>query len=106
MVERNTGTERGGREMKESWLTRLRRQAAASFLAEDIPGDLPRIEIVGDKRVLVENHKGILEYGDNIMRINCGKMIVRIAGEGLNLQALSLSELAVTGKITSVEYVT
>lgn len=89
------------------WLgARLSRRVAASFLAEDFADGCPRIEIMGDRRVLIENHKGILEYGDTLMRINCGKMIVRIVGTELELRALSLSELAVTGKIASVEYVT
>lgn len=92
--------------MSEGLAARLRRQARESFLAEDLGADVPRIEILGDKRVLVENHKGILEYGDTLMRINCGRMIVKIVGEALELRALSLSELAVTGKILSLEYVT
>ncbi|MCB6366224.1 YabP/YqfC family sporulation protein [Intestinibacillus massiliensis] len=92
--------------MKEGLGARLMRQAQASFLAEDFGAGVPRIEILGDKRVLVENHKGILEYGDTLMRINCGHMVVKIVGDGLELRALSLSELAVTGKILSLEYVT
>ena len=90
--------------MKEWFGARLGRQAAESFLADDFTPGVPRIEILGDRRVLVENHKGILEYGDTLMRINCGKMIVRITGADLVLKALSLSELAVTGKIACVEY--
>ncbi len=90
----------------KQWLgARLTKQAAQSFIAEDFVGNMPRIEIQGDKRVLIENHKGILEYGETLMRINCGQMIVRIVGTALDLKALSLSELAVTGQIISVEYV-
>lgn len=92
--------------MTITWIDRLRQQAENSFVAEDLPADLPRIEIIGDKCVTIENHKGILEYSDVLMRINCGKMVVRIAGQGLDIRALSLSELAVTGKILAVEYVT
>lgn len=92
--------------MKDGLGARLVRQAQESFLAEDIAVDLPRIEILGDRRVLVENHKGILEYGDTLMRINCGKMVIKIVGQEMELRALSLSELAVTGKILALEYVT
>lgn len=90
--------------MREWFGARLGRRAAESFLADDFAPGVPRIEILGDRRVLVENHKGILEYGDTLMRINCGKMVVRITGADLVLKALSLSELAVTGKIASVAY--
>lgn len=90
----------------QSWFRRLQRQAQDSLMAEDLTPQLARIEIIGDKRVLVENHRGILEYSDTLMRINCGKMVIHIAGEGLVLKALSLSELAVSGRITGVKYIT
>jgi sporulation protein YqfC len=54
--------------------------------------------------VLVENHKGVLEYGETVMRISCGKMVIRIEGVGLELDAMSLDAVAVTGKIKSVTY--
>ncbi len=92
--------------MGQSLFKRFRQQAEQSLLVDDLAPQLARIEIIGDKRVLVENHKGILEYGDTCMRINCGTMMIHIMGHNLTLRALSLSELAVTGKITAVQYVT
>lgn len=84
---------------------RLLRQAENSFLAEDLNVTLPRIEIYGDRRVLIENHEGILEYGSETMRVKCGGMVVKISGEGMELRNLSLTDLAVTGRIISVEMV-
>ena len=87
------------------WTKRLQAQARDSFLAEDLDRGLPRIEILGDRRVIVENHRGILEYSDTRMRIACGRLTLRILGEGLEIRALSLNELAVTGRIHAVEYI-
>lgn len=84
---------------------RLRETAKDSFLAEDLEPGLPRIEIIGDRRVTVENHRGIIEYGDTLMRIQCGRLQLRIEGTSLELRALSLNEVSVTGKIRAVEYV-
>lgn len=79
----------------------LRRQE--NFLAEDLNMLVPRIEIWGDRRVSIENHEGILEYGQETMRIRCGKMIVKISGEDLELKNATLTELSVIGRIISVE---
>lgn len=87
------------------WAKRLQEQAKDSFLAEDLDRSLPRIEILGDRRVIVENHRGILEYGGERMRIACGRLTLCITGEGLELRALSLRELAVSGRIHAVEYI-
>ncbi len=87
--------------MKE-WLgAHLGRESA---LADDLAPGAPRIELLGDRRVLVENHKGILEYSDTLMRINCGTSVLRIVGAELELRSLSLTELAVTGRICQLGY--
>ena len=75
-------------------------------LFEDLHGGRPRVEIIGNSRVVVENHRGIQEYDDGVLRVRCSGCEVRITGTGLTLTALSLDELAVTGTIVSVEYTT
>ena len=73
-------------------------------LFEDLHGGRPRVEIIGNSRVVVENHRGIQEYDDGVLRVKCSGCEVRITRDGLALTALSLDELAVTGTIVSVEY--
>ena len=75
-------------------------------LLDDLHGERPRVEIIGNRRVVVENHHGIQEYDEGVLRIKCSGCEVRITGDGLRLAALSLDELAVTGTIVSVEYTT
>lgn len=75
-----------------------------SALIEDFNSSRPRVEIIGNDRVVVENHKGIVEYDDTLLRVKCSGCEVRITGDALTLAALSLDELAVTGTIVSVEY--
>ncbi|MBS6777278.1 MAG: YabP/YqfC family sporulation protein [Butyricicoccus pullicaecorum] len=64
-------------------------------LMEDLHPNRPRVEILGDSRVIVENHCGIQEYDDSILRIKCRGCEVRILGADLELTALSMDELAV-----------
>ena len=82
----------------------MTREGWGAALLEDMDGSRPRVEITGNSRVEVENHCGILEYGDGVLRIRCKGCEVRITGEDLTLAALSLDELLVTGTIVSVEY--
>lgn len=75
----------------------------ADLLAE-LSGKRPRVEILGIEQVLVENHRGILEYDDGVIRVRCAGCEVRIIGSNLQLVTLSAEELAVRGTIASVEY--
>ena len=72
----------------------------------DIPGQvagLPRVEIVGRHELRMENHKGILAYGEEEILISGGKLLVKVKGANLELKAMTAGELLITGAILSVE---
>lgn len=84
---------------KESLLER----AAQTF---DIPAEtvgLPRIEVVGQHEARMENHRGILAYGREEILVSGGRLLVRFRGNGLELKAMTGTELLITGTIASVE---
>lgn len=65
--------------------------------------DVPRIELTGDGRLLVERHHGILEYGGECIRIAAKGLVIRITGMDLCLQAMNQNEISVTGLIAGIE---
>lgn len=70
--------------------------------AESLTG-APRITISGGERVLVEGHRGLLEYAqDRIAAAGPGCRIL-IKGEGLGLVAMNRRELVVSGRLWAVE---
>lgn len=75
----------------------------------DLPADglagLPHVDLVGDHELRVENHKGILSYGDREIHVGAGKMVIRVKGEGLRLRVMNVEELLITGQITGIEVV-
>ena len=80
----------------------LERAVRALDLPPDMAG-LPRIELLGDREVRVEYHKGILAYGPEEIHISGGKMIIRVLGCDLELRGMNGTELCVTGQIHSIE---
>ena len=72
----------------------------------DLPADalagLPKLELVGDRELWVENHRGILAYGDREIHISGGVFLIRVAGEELELRAMTGVELLITGRITQI----
>lgn len=86
------------------WMGRLHERMRENFLAEDLDPRLPHVEVVGDRRVLIENHQGILEYSDTVMRVALGGMELCISGEDMDLRVLTLHELTIAGKIRALEY--
>lgn len=74
--------------------------------ALDLPADvagLPRIELLGDREMRVESHKGILAYSTEEIHISGGKLVIRVLGGGLELRSMNAVELLITGDIHTVE---
>ena len=80
----------------------LERTAQTFDLPADALAGLPRVELVGDGEVRVENHKGILSYGTREIHVSGGAFGVTITGEELELRAMNALELLITGRIAAI----
>lgn len=63
----------------------------------------PLIEMIGNRRVLIENHLGILIYSEHeiVVRVRTG--CVCIAGTFLKLSMMSKEQLVITGCIREIK---
>ncbi len=74
-------------------------------LPKEITLNLPKISIIGNIQMIVENHKGIIEYAPERIRINSSIGVIRIEGEGMNLRNIASDDIIVTGTIKKIEYI-
>lgn len=61
------------------------------------------IEIYGYKRVLVENHGGVIQYGRNEIMIRLRDGRACVSGSCLELAKMTKEQLVVIGRIESVQ---
>lgn len=64
----------------------------------------PNIIFYGGSFMSVEGCKGIMEYGETVIKLNLGKESITISGEGLGIISLSEANLSISGKITAMEF--
>lgn len=81
----------------------LERAAEALDLPADLAAGVPRVELIGRHELRMENHRGILAYGPEEIHVSGGDLILRIRGRELQLRAMNVGELRVTGSIDAVE---
>lgn len=76
--------------------------AVSSLETEALPG-LPLVELVGNRRVLIENHCGVLQYSDNgiWVKVKNGQLV--ISGTKLELARMTKEQLIIIGQIESVQ---
>ncbi len=72
-------------------------------LPMDIALDMPKIIITGDLRVDITNHKGIIEYSHELIRINTNIGMVKIVGENLEIKNILMEEIGIIGQIQGIE---
>ena len=73
----------------------------AELLSEPTPGT-SLVEIVGDSRVLIENHKGVTSYDKKNICIKTTFGVLTVTGEGLELACMSKNQLVITGCVVSL----
>jgi sporulation protein YqfC len=75
----------------------------------DIPGQimagLPKVELTGFSKISIEQHKGILEYSDEVVTVAVSQGKIRITGKGLSIRLMNSVFLVVVGKLSNVELI-
>lgn len=65
---------------------------------------LPRIELSGNRRLLLEGCRGIAEYDEGCICLQTGLGIVRLTGDTLCLHRLNPDCAVITGRFVSLEF--
>ena len=72
----------------------------------DLPGELlpgqSVVELAGDRRVLIENHRGVTEYGQGKISVRVRYGLVVVCGCGLELSRMTREQLVITGRIDGI----
>ena len=69
-------------------------------MPEELAMDLPRITLIGNIKLSVENHKGIMEYSENQIKLKVNDGFLTARGNGLALKNISPDEVLLEGEIS------
>lgn len=71
----------------------------------DLTGEVciePLVELAGDRRVLIEHHRGISQYQPYCICVKVKFGTVSISGSGMVISQMCREKLVITGRIDSV----
>ena len=66
--------------------------------------EMPSIDIVSNREASLYGTKGIIEYTKDLIRLNCGNMVVSFHGMDLNMKALSVEDVIINGNFAQIEF--
>lgn len=66
--------------------------------------DIPLITLTGNTEVYIENFMGIIEYTEEIIRLNTKSGILAVAGKKLQAKSMNVEAIRIEGYIHSVAF--
>ncbi|WP_078545564.1 sporulation protein YqfC [Litchfieldia alkalitelluris] len=87
------------RNYMKSWIT------TKMELPADVMMDLPRITMIGQLHIYIENHRGLLTFTDKEVRLLLKQGQLLIKGEAFVIKTILPEEILLEGKISHVLYI-
>ncbi|MBL4951354.1 sporulation protein YqfC [Neobacillus sp. OS1-32] len=92
--------------MAKNWVGRVRSWMAKNMdLPQDVMMDLPRITMIGQIHVYIENHRGLLTFTDKELRLLLKQGQLLIKGKSFVIKTILPEEILLEGKIDQVTYI-
>ncbi|MCM2531599.1 sporulation protein YqfC [Neobacillus pocheonensis] len=74
-------------------------------LPQDVMMDLPRITMIGQIHIYIENHRGLLTFTDKELRLLLKQGQLLIKGNAFVIKTILPEEILLQGKIDQVIYI-
>ena len=74
-------------------------------LPSDVVLGLPRITIVGDLHVYIENHQGLITYSETELKLRSNKGYIQVKGASFVLKMMLPEEILLEGMIKEVTFI-
>ncbi|MCK9479966.1 MAG: sporulation protein YqfC [Firmicutes bacterium] len=66
--------------------------------------DIPKLTVYNDNQLTVENYSGILEYGEQYIRLKTPDKTIIVSGNNLELRTITDVDVLIEGKVEKIEY--
>ncbi|QED48683.1 sporulation protein YqfC [Cytobacillus dafuensis] len=74
-------------------------------LPQDVMMDLPRITMIGQIHIYIENHRGLIAFSDKELRLLLKQGQLLIKGNAFVIKTILPEEILLEGKIDQVTYI-
>jgi sporulation protein YqfC len=74
-----------------------------NIFAQVLPTE-PKIEMTGNKEIIVDGCNGIAEYDENIIKISTNTITIGIEGQGLIITSYDNKVIIVNGQIADLSF--
>ena len=73
-------------------------------LPRDIVLDVPKLTIIGNKEITIENHKGILAFQETFIKVNSNLGTIELRGKNFEITFIGGNTLCLRGGFSNIIY--
>lgn len=73
-------------------------------LPQDTLSDTPRLAMIGNRHLIVENHRGIVHFSNELVRLALTNGELEISGSELVIRVIWTEEIRIEGIIRNITY--
>lgn len=73
-------------------------------LPQDTLSDTPRMAMIGNHRLIIENHHGIVHFSNDLVRLALTNGELEVSGSELVIRAIWTEEIRIEGTIRNITY--
>lgn len=66
--------------------------------------DEPRIELTGNREIIIDGCKGVVEYTENNIRISLSENVLSLSGDNLLIQSFDNDVVIINGQISDIDF--
>jgi len=74
-------------------------------LPQDVVMDLPRMTMIGNMQLYIENHRGVLHFSSDHLRLALTKGSMEVRGKQLVIRAILSEEVFIEGVIEDIKII-
>lgn len=67
--------------------------------------DEPKIEMLGNREMIIDGCKGVVEYDETIIKLSLGEYVLSLSGDNLLINSFDNSVAIISGQICEISFV-
>ena len=67
--------------------------------------NIPKIEMLGNKELIIDGCKGVVEYGENLIKLNTGELVMSIEGDEMLIKSFDSEIAVISGFFSGITFV-
>lgn len=73
-------------------------------LPKELVLDRPKLTMIGQYDLMIENYKSVLEYDNDRIRVRTGSSVILITGTDLIIREITSEDIIISGTIHTLEF--